>query len=190
MFPTIDPEGFRAACARWATGVTVAAACGADGSPHGLTVSSFAPVSLEPPLVLICIDHAASTLPYFRNGAGFGVSILNAAQQHLSSRFARMVDRERFSGVAWHAGLTGVPLLDGALATFECRTTQVIEAGDHTVFIAEVAAADTGAGDPLLYFGGAYRGLAGPAGEPLAQRRPRSRRREQTTLAGKRGGRT
>jgi flavin reductase (DIM6/NTAB) family NADH-FMN oxidoreductase RutF len=112
--------------------------------------------------VLIAIDHAASVLPHFRASAHYAVSILRDTQQHLSSQFARRPDAERFDGVPWHPGTTGAPVLDAALAVFECRVYNVVEAGDHALFIGEVMHTRAGNGAPLLYFHGAYRFL-----EPL-----------------------
>lgn len=129
-----------------------------DGNPHGLTISSFTGVSLAPPLILICIDGSCKLLQYFRISQFFAVNVLNHAQQHLSTAFAIKPER-RFEGVPWHAGHAAVPLLDGALATIECRTTSVIEAGDHAVIFGEVVHAALSPGEPLVYYNRNYRTL-------------------------------
>ncbi len=152
----IDSHSFRRACSKFATGVTIAAVIAPDGKPHGLTVSSFTSVSLIPPLVLICIDHKTKVLEYFRHSPWFGISVLSEQQQDISNRFAARGEN-RFHNTAWHAGKSGAPLLDGALATFECEVERIVEAGDHAIFIANVRAIEAEDGRPLLYFGGGYR---------------------------------
>ena len=154
----MNEEAFRRACSRFATGVAVATTCDAEGMPHGITVNSFTSVSLEPPLVLICIDYRSVALLHFREARAYGISVLSLAQKELSDRFAQRVE-PRFDGVPWHAGLSGAPLLDGALAHFECEVGQVVEAGDHAVLIAEVVHAASVEGDPLLYFASGYVSL-------------------------------
>jgi flavin reductase (DIM6/NTAB) family NADH-FMN oxidoreductase RutF len=155
----IDTRAFRRACAKYATGVTITTLIGTDGAPHGLTVNSFASVSLAPPLVLVCIDYASHVLPHFRAATHYGVNVLAEEQQELSNRFAqRGVDR--FLGVTWDKGETGVPLLPGSLAHFECAIRNVVEAGDHAIFIAEVVKFDLADGPSLLYFDGGYRKVA------------------------------
>lgn len=150
-----DPAQFRRACARFATGITVSTALAADGTPHGFTANSFTSVSMEPPLILICVDHRANVLRHFEQASHFGVNILAADQEALSVRFAER-GLDRFSAIDWHAGATGVPLLDGALARFECVTRQTLAAGDHTIILGEVLHADWQEGHPLLYFASAY----------------------------------
>jgi flavin reductase (DIM6/NTAB) family NADH-FMN oxidoreductase RutF len=152
-----DSGDFRRCCSRFATGITIASVLDAEGQPHGLTVNSFTSVSLEPPLVLICIDYASNVLPMFRAASHFGVNILNAGQQELSARFATR-GMDRFDGVPWTAGDTGVPLIPGALAHFECAVRNVVEAGDHAVFLAEAVRVALGEQDvPLVYFDSRYR---------------------------------
>jgi len=151
----IDSLLFRRACARFATGVTVATVCGPDGLPHGLTVNSFTSVSLAPPLVLVCIDYASTVLDLFRASQCYGVNVLDESQQGISNKFARR-GHDQFNGIAWEPGATGAPLITGALARFECAVRQTVEAGDHAVFIAEVVRVEYREGRPLLYFGSGY----------------------------------
>lgn len=154
------PEtAFRQACGRFATGVAIASVVDASGTPHGLTINSFTSVSLRPPLVLICIDQRSAILPRFLEAGNYSVSVLSSDQRDLSDRFAVSPDA-RFEGVRWRPGVTGAPLLEGAIATIECRTTRVIEGGDHLVLMGEVVAASTAPADPLIYFASRYRCLA------------------------------
>ena len=154
----VTSEEFRRACGRFATGVTVATVLDSQGVPHGLTVSSFTSVSLSPPLVSICLGHAVSLIDTFRASNVFGINILADYQRDLSERFSRK-GHDRFQGVAWTPGETGVPLIDGALAAIECRVEQRIPAGDHDIFVARMLASRVTETPPLLYFAGAYRKL-------------------------------
>src|SRR5216684_5402383 len=115
----VTSEEFRRACGRFATGVTIASVLDSKGAPHGLTVSSFTSVSLDPPLILICLGHAVAAIEHFRAATHFGINILAENQRALSDRFARK-GRDRFDGVAWYPGATGIPLIPGVLAAIEC----------------------------------------------------------------------
>jgi flavin reductase (DIM6/NTAB) family NADH-FMN oxidoreductase RutF len=158
MTAPADPTEFRRCCAKFATGICVAGVVTADGVPHGLTVNSFTSVSLDPPMILICLNHASGVIDWFRQSEHFGISILEEAQQGISGQFAQR-GHDRFNGVAWHRGETGVPLLDNALGSMECRVSQMVRAGDHDVFIADVVRATTGSGRPLIYFDSGYRSV-------------------------------
>jgi flavin reductase (DIM6/NTAB) family NADH-FMN oxidoreductase RutF len=155
----VQAQEFTRACARFATGVAVASVRDAAGNPHGLTVSSFTSVSLDPPLVLVCIAHSTTSIDAFRRAKHFGVSVLAADQKEISDRFARK-GQDRFEGVGWAPGECGVPLLSGALATFECAATSCVTAGDHDIFIGTVVHTRISDSQPLVYFGSKYRGLA------------------------------
>jgi flavin reductase (DIM6/NTAB) family NADH-FMN oxidoreductase RutF len=155
----VSSEGFRRACSRFATGVAVAGAIDANGVPHGLTVNSFSAVSLDPPLISICLGHAVAAIDVFRQARYFGLSILRENQRALSERFAMRLD-DRFEALAWRLGATGVPLIDHVLATMECETRHRVAAGDHDIFIAEMVHASAHDGEPLLYFASDYRRLA------------------------------
>jgi flavin reductase (DIM6/NTAB) family NADH-FMN oxidoreductase RutF len=155
---TIEPQLFRDVCSRFASGVTVAAVCEENGCPHGLTASSFTAVSLQPPLVLVCIDHNSGVLAHFRAAGRFSVNILRANQEMVSNQFAtRSVDR--FAGVDWTPAPLGSPWIAGSLARLECATQQIVDAGDHAVLFGEVISAECESGDPLLYFDRNYRHL-------------------------------
>ncbi|MDQ6666499.1 MAG: flavin reductase family protein [Acidobacteriota bacterium] len=158
MSSTLD---FCGACSRYATGITVITVLDRHGVPHGMTANSFTSVSLHPPLILVCIDHAAAILAQFRTGEYMGINVLRESQQHLSIHFARPGENG-FGEVAWLAGETGIPLIPEVLATFECSIVRAIDAGDHTILIGEVVHARRGEGDPLLYFDRGYRAMGKP----------------------------
>lgn len=155
---TLDPTTYRATLGRFASGITIITACDADGRDVGMTVSAFSSLSLTPPLVLICIDNAASVAPVLEHCETFAVNILAEDQQELSRRFAKR-ELNRFEGVPVTRGELGVALLDGALANLECRVSARQPGGDHTILIGEVKAANLREGEPLLYYRGAYRRL-------------------------------
>ena len=155
----VTSEEFRRACGRFATGVTIASVLDGEGMPHGLTVSSFVSVSLDPPLVLICLGHEVSVIDIFRASTHFGINVLAANQREFSERFARK-GYDRFNGLKWERGATGVPLLPGVLAAIECVVERRITAGDHDIFVAGMVAARVNAGEPLIHFASRYRRLA------------------------------
>lgn len=156
--PVPGSEEFRRACARYATGVTVTTVEGRDGTPQGLTVNSFTSVSLDPPLVLACIDKSASAYAHFMTARGFAINVLTEDQIDLSQHFATFTG-DRFEAVRWHTGLHGAPILEGILASLECSIWKRVDAGDHTVFLGQVERVEMHAGAPLVYFAGAYRRL-------------------------------
>jgi flavin reductase len=155
----IDAKEFRNLLGRFAAGVTVITTTGRDGKPYGLTVTAFTSVSLEPPLVLVCIDKRSETYAHFCSSNAYAVNLLTQEQQDLSNRFAKS-GGDKFDGIVWKTGAGGAPLLAGALAHIECGIVNAVEAGDHTVFIGRVDAGAVNAGEPLLYFNGTYRSLA------------------------------
>jgi flavin reductase (DIM6/NTAB) family NADH-FMN oxidoreductase RutF len=156
----IDTETFRAVLGRFASSVTIVTARDARGQDHGMTVSAFCSLSLSPTLVLVCIAHDASMHPLMLEHPSFGVNILSSVQEAYSRRFAAEED-DRFEGIAFRRGQNGVVLLDDALAHMECRVVQHHDAGDHTIFIAEIDRAEPMAseGRPLLYYRGGYAQL-------------------------------
>lgn len=155
----VGSEEFRRACGRFATGVTIASVLDANGTPHGLTVNSFTSVSLDPPLLLICLGHAVTSIDAFRSSQHFGINVLAEGQRHLSDHFARK-GHDRFDGLEWYRGEYGVPLLPGVLAAIECRLHQRFPSGDHDIFVGEVVRVHVGEGEPLLYYASRYRRLA------------------------------
>jgi flavin reductase (DIM6/NTAB) family NADH-FMN oxidoreductase RutF len=154
----LHPEEFRKACSRYATGIAVATVEGPDGKPHGLTVNSLTSVSIEPPLLLVCIAKTATAYTAFQAARGFAINILREEQIDLSQHFAASKE-ERFEGLAWRFGLYGAPVLDGVLAVAECAMHTSFDGGDHTIFIGLVEHAEAHEGAPLLYFASAYRRL-------------------------------
>ena len=156
---TIDQDEFRRLLGYFASGVTVVTICYEEVN-YGITVSSFASLSLVPPLVLICIDHKVAIITAALQGSGtFAGNILPEAGERLSRHFASR-EPDKFRGIAFHTGLTGAPLLDAALATIECRIVQQAPGGDHTIYMGEVLAGATGKGKPLLYYRSGYHQLA------------------------------
>jgi flavin reductase (DIM6/NTAB) family NADH-FMN oxidoreductase RutF len=155
----IDKQEFRRVLSHFAAGVTIVTTVGNDGKPYGLTATAFTSVSLEPPLVLVCIDRRAESHPHFHHSGVFAVNFLAAEHEDLSRRFA-LSGGDKFDGLALRDGLTGAPLLAGALASLECRTVHTIEAGDHTIFVGQVEGAAARDGEPLLYHRGAYRKIS------------------------------
>ena len=154
----VAPDLFRQCLGNWGTGVTIVATPGKDGKPYGLTVSSFTSVSLQPPLILVCLDNRISGLQAFKDSGKFGVSVLADGQSDLSTLFAKK-DTERPPEL-YFTGTTGVPLIKGALVTLECETQAIYEAGDHQIFVGEVRAAEVGTAKDgkaaLMYFRGKY----------------------------------
>jgi len=146
----------------WGTGVTVVTTQTPDGSPYGLTVSSFTSVSLDPVLVLVCLDNRLSGLQYFKDSKKFGVSILSESQEDVSRLFAKR-DAVRPTDV-YFEGKMGNPLIRSALAALECETFAVYPGGDHIILVGRVQEAElleASAGKkPLLYFRGKYERLA------------------------------
>ena len=153
----IDEFRFRQTLGYFASGVTVATTAH-NGHLYGMTVSSFASVSLKPPLVLICIDKTLNTHTAIVESSQFAVNILEQRQEHLSRRFATS-ENDKFTGVAWHTGRFGLPVLEGALAVIECQLRDTFAGGDHSIFVGEVMDAEISAGSPLLYYRRGYREL-------------------------------
>lgn len=154
----LQPDELRAILRRFAAGVTVVTAAGEGGAPAGMTTTAFTSVSLAPPMVLICVDVGARTRRVIEGRAGFAVNVLGVGQEEIARRFASKAD-DKFEGVPWRAGETGAPVIEGALATVECRVARAIEAGTHVVYIGDVLAGSVGVGEPLVYFDGLYRML-------------------------------
>lgn len=156
--PGIDSREFRDALGRFATGVAVVTTCAPDRSPVGITVNSFTSVSLEPPLVLFCIDRSALSCAVFESASHFAVNILTACQRALSDRFAA-TSNDKWTGVAYHVGSDGCPLLSDTLGQMVCKSHAVYDGGDHAIVVGEVLSAAASRGDPLLYYRGSYAGL-------------------------------
>ena len=155
----VTEDEFRAALSRFASGVTVVTTKDSRGTLHGITVSAFCSVSLEPPLVLICIEQIAGSHAALIESRVFVVNFLSSQQLDLSERFASEA-ADRFEGVEFKLNIDGLPIIAGCIAVLECRVKQTCAGGDHTVFIAEVESAEVYSGDPLVYFRSDYRALS------------------------------
>jgi flavin reductase (DIM6/NTAB) family NADH-FMN oxidoreductase RutF len=150
-----DPRALRRALGQYATGVTIVTCQGPDGEPVGMTANSFTSVSLDPPLVLWCPAKTATSTPAFTAATHFAVNVLGADQHHLSRQFATPAD-DKFLGVPMRPGASGAPILDGAVAAFECRTVAVHDGGDHLIMLGEVERFDAPGGAPLVFHSGLY----------------------------------
>jgi len=154
-----DPRTLRDALGCFATGVTVVTCLTPDGTPAGLTVNSFTSVSLDPPLLLVCLAKSAASSAPLTAASHFAVNVLQTGQQPASIRFATR-DENRFGITPWSCGEAGAPILEESLGVFECRRYAVYDGGDHHVLVGEVVKASFDASlDPLLYFRGRYRRL-------------------------------
>jgi flavin reductase (DIM6/NTAB) family NADH-FMN oxidoreductase RutF len=166
MSTGVTREQFRQAMGCFATGVTVITVAEAESEVHGMTANAFTSVSLDPLLVLVCVDHRARTHSQLREKKRFGINVLAEDQRAISEFYARSTEahqRAEEAGACFDRTAHGTPVLRGALAYLECHLRHEQEAGDHTIFIAEVEDVVAGKGNPLLYFRGKYKA----AGEDL-----------------------
>ncbi len=154
--PSFSTREFRASLGMFATGVTIVTARTASGELLGLTANSFNSVSLSPPLVLWSLSQAASSMAALSKGSHYAINILASDQKELAERFASK-QGNRWQGVAFTDGVSGAPLLSGAVASFECFNRSRYEEGDHVIFVGEVErCSHTGGAAPLLYHGGKF----------------------------------
>jgi flavin reductase (DIM6/NTAB) family NADH-FMN oxidoreductase RutF len=164
-----DSQLFRRACGQFLTGVTVVTTMTEHAGPVGLTVNSFASVSLNPPLVLVCLDRHIGSYPAFHTGGQVAIQVLAEDQAALSTRFATR-GLDKFADVTWSVGELGTPILAGCVALFECAVERAVDAGDHTIFVARVERLDIGrpATPPLGFFRGRYVEVRTPLYGPAA----------------------
>jgi flavin reductase (DIM6/NTAB) family NADH-FMN oxidoreductase RutF len=155
---SVSPDEFRSVLGRFPSGVTVVTTKAGDGSDEGMTVSAFCSLSLEPPLVLICIEKTASVHATLTSAPGFVVNVLSAKQEQIARRFS-IVDIDRFEGVGFSRSQSDIVVLDDVLAVIECRRLAMHDGGDHTIIVGEVEAGRTEIGAPLLYYRGGYAQL-------------------------------
>jgi Conserved protein/domain typically associated with flavoprotein oxygenases, DIM6/NTAB family len=155
----VSKDEFRTALSRFASGVTVVTTRDASGHLHGITVSAFCSVSLDPPLILVCIERETGSHHAFQEAGRFVVNFLHEGQKDISNHFASHLD-DKFSAVEYQPGISGLPVLTDSLATLECRLAHSYEGGDHTIFVGEVERTRVKEGNPLLYFHGNYRRIA------------------------------
>ncbi|MEM3670148.1 MAG: flavin reductase family protein [Thermoprotei archaeon] len=156
---SVNPETFRRAMSRFATGVTVVTTVH-QGEKMGSTVQAFSSISLNPKLVMVSLNSEGRTKKYIEASGIFAVSVLSEKDSDVSKRFAdpTLNAEQRFSGIEWFTGITGSPIISSAIAYVECSVKQRVEAGDHTIFIGEVlrAEATSESAFPLLYYMSSY----------------------------------
>lgn len=152
---TVSPDEFKTALGRFASGVTVVTVGGND-TLHGMTASSFASVSLEPPRILVCLDKSSRTRSLLSDS--FAVNVLSAEQEHVSRSFAHAGDKP-FSELGYEIGSSGAPLIHGSLAWLECATSSIVDGGDHDIVIGDVTRCSHADGSPLVYFRRQYHSL-------------------------------
>lgn len=154
----VDLRRLRQAFGSFATGVTVVTSRTAEGDPIGFTANSFTSVSLDPPLLLVCLAKSSSNVGHFSRSGHFAVNILGEAQKDVSARFASR-GADRFGETAWRDSALGSPLIDGSVAWFDCETDNIVDAGDHVIMIGRVAYFDQTDARPLAYLRGHYLDL-------------------------------
>jgi flavin reductase (DIM6/NTAB) family NADH-FMN oxidoreductase RutF len=154
--PPFTTDDFRAALGQFTTGVTIVTACDAEGRLIGLTANSFNSVSLSPPLVLWSLARQSTSMPGFLSTPYYAVNVLAADQRLLAERFARK-GIDRFEGTPWRPGLTGAPVIEGAVAVFECSHRRQHDEGDHVIFVGKVEHCRRRLGaKPLVFHGGRF----------------------------------
>lgn len=142
----------------FASGVTVVTLRDASGEPTGITVNSFSSLSLDPPLLMFSVGSQQVSCRWFEAEEHFAVNVLAAHQESVAWQFARPL-KDKFSGVPQREGANGLPVIEGALASFECRKWRILEGGDHMIVIGEITGFSADGGDPLLFFRGAMHKL-------------------------------
>lgn len=161
--PALTALEFRRALSHFATGVTVVTAESAPGQVFGMTANAFTSVSLDPMLILVCVDHKAKILPLLQKKKRFGISVLKHGHEAISEYFAQSEQSEEAEqrlSIRFHWTPSGIPVLEGALLHLSCRVQASHLAGDHTIFVGEVEDGEIHKGEPLLFFRGEYRGIA------------------------------
>lgn len=153
-----ETRDLRHALGSFPTGVTIVTSLDKNDKPIGFTANSFTSVSLDPQLILICIDKASFNIESFSTGKNFAVSVLSENQQHISNTFASPED-DRFKNIKWEKKTTGSPIISGSVAWFDCIKNQFIDAGDHFILIGKVAEFDSNKQTPLVYLRGNYVNL-------------------------------
>jgi flavin reductase (DIM6/NTAB) family NADH-FMN oxidoreductase RutF len=161
--PPLTAHQFRKALGHFATGVTVVTVERAPGAARGMTANSFTSVSLDPLLILVCVDKRAAILPMLGKKKRFGVSVLKEGHEAISEYFAKgaqSAEIEQRLSIRYRWTPRGIPVLEGTLLQLSCQVVDSHRAGDHTIFVAEAVEAEIYEGKPLLYFGGEYRHMA------------------------------
>lgn len=157
----ISAEEFKQSLRYWASGIAVVTTKPKGKDALGMTVSSFASVSLEPPQILVCLNHSAETGNGIQESGFFAVNVLTSEQESVSNDFSGAHSmQQRFASNSWSFGDSGVPLLDNSLTSLECKVVQQIKAGTHWIIVGEVGHVICRSGSPLLYFDSGYHHLA------------------------------
>ena len=169
---TVNPMDYRRALGSFMTGVTVVTTTDQDGRPRGMTMNSFTSVSLDPPLVLVCVDYRAASYDAFVESEGVAIHILGSEQQELARTFASK-SHEKFSGLETVAGLGGAPLITDVHAWLDCTTDQVIVAGDHAIIVGRVRDFDSSDRRPLGFYQGKFNSFS--ADEEIVQQQVEAR---------------
>jgi 3-hydroxy-9,10-secoandrosta-1,3,5(10)-triene-9,17-dione monooxygenase reductase component len=159
MLSSVSPERLREVAGAFVTGVTIVTTSAEDGY-FGCTANAVASLSLEPPLMLVCLDRAANTHPRMMEARTFVINVIRAgdANEQLSRLFASKHD-DKFAGVPYRVGTGGAPILDASLAWLECELDRTYEGGDHTIFVGRVIDAAADEGEPLIFHRGRYSTL-------------------------------
>ena len=156
----IDNQEFKNTLKLWASGVSIVTANSEQGV-LGMTATSFASVSMEPPQILVCLHETTDTGAAILENKKFAVNILTKEQEQVSNQFAGGISMvERFKNVPWREGIMGLPVLDKSLASIECTVVQQFKAGTHWIVVGEIQNTQCNSGDPLLYFNSAYQQIA------------------------------
>ena len=154
MTTGLDQARFREVLGHFATGVTIVTAL-EEGEPVGFSCQSFAALSLDPPMVVLAPARSSTSWPRIRAAGSFCVNILNEHQEAVCRAFA-ISGGDKFSGVGWRPGITGAPVIDGALAVVECQLGEIFDGGDHEIVTGLVVALEVGEGGPLLFYRGGF----------------------------------
>ncbi len=153
-------DDFKKAMQLWASGVAIVTTHSEKFGIQGMTVTAFSSVSVNPPQILVCINESADTGAGIQESRNFAVNVLNSAQQEVSNQFAGGSSQEqRFENTPWTAGINGVPVLSDSIMSLQCKVVEKVHAGTHWIIIGEVQDATCRAGEPLLYYKGAYQQL-------------------------------
>jgi flavin reductase (DIM6/NTAB) family NADH-FMN oxidoreductase RutF len=151
----IDIEDFKRAAGSFITGVTVVTVRDDQGKLRGFTANSFTSVSLDPPLVLVCLHRSAPSLHAFRAGRGFTINVLSAAQEWISRHFARL-SADKFATIRYQLGATGSPNIEGCIAHIDCTLETSYDGGDHVILLGRVRRVSSGEGPPLIFHRSRY----------------------------------
>ncbi len=157
-FPTISGQEFRRLCGSWVTGVAVLTTRDNEHRNVALTMNAVTSLSLDPPLMLVCVANTSDTLPALRQSAVFCINALALGQEEISARCAAK-GSDKLDGIPYRGGVTGVAVIEGCLVALECRVINDVSGGDHRIIIGEVVAGHESPGSPLLYFRGNYARL-------------------------------